>query len=218
MKKLLFIFFVIISYNYSPAQKLKDIYLQLSNYDGIPREDKEMMISNFLTGKEVADKEVGDRNIYLYDYQPKNGYLSYGGSYEGFSSVVYWNLSNGGQLVANYSQSCGPVCDVRLEFFIRNKKSLIRQKLFNVLPTITIRDFIDIDKMISDGINVEDIIQSFYSYDLDFILPQKGKNLIVESQYNELGLPAEYEKYSLTWRIELIWNDGTFLKPKKNEL
>ncbi|NMM50913.1 hypothetical protein [Marinigracilibium pacificum] len=213
MKRLFFLFFVIISFNYSYSQTLKDIFLQLSNYDEISVEDKELMIKNYLIDHN-SEIEIGERNIFLYDYQPNNGFLSYGGKYEGINSVVFWNLSNGGQLIADWSQSCGPICDENIRFFIRHNSKMVYQEQFNVLPTITIRDFIDIDKMINDEINVDEIILSFYSYDLGYILPEKGKNLIIESQYIELFFPEEYEEYKLGQTIELIWNDGTFVKQK----
>ncbi|QCK15568.1 hypothetical protein [Mangrovivirga cuniculi] len=212
MKRLFFIFFVIISYNYSHSQTLKDIFIQLSKYDNLSKDDKELMIKNFYSYERGYDPGVGSQKYYLSIYEPNNGFLSYGGAGEFYVGLVYWNLSNGGQLIAYYHQTCGPICDENIKFFRRHNSKLIYQELFNILPTVTINDFIDIDKMINDGLNVDEIIKSFYSYDLGFILPQKGKNLIIDSQYIELFFPKEYEEYKLGQTIELVWNDGTFIK------
>ena len=89
---------------------------------------------------------------------------------------------------------------------------MTRLDLNHVLPTITLSDFMDVTAMKRDGIDVTEVAESFYSTDLIYNLPSKGKNIIVESQFNELDVPSELEKYNLGWKIELVWNDGTFIK------
>jgi len=200
----------------SLGQTLDGIFIQLADFGGITKSDRKLMIDNFKTGKNGVDNGVGQGKNYLVRYDPKNGFLSYSGAYKGGTSLTFWNISDGTKLIARSSSYCGPICDQDLDFFIKTKSRIIKLKRNNVLPTITLSDFMDTDAMIRDSIDLVTAKELFYKYDLLYRLPSKGKSIIVESQFNEISLPTTWKKYDLGWKIELIWNDGIFVK--KNSL
>ena len=213
MKKALLILIIILIGQPSIGQELKTYFLELSDTGiGFTKSEIELMISNYLEGKNSMQNGIGNGKHYLSKYEPNNGYLSIIGAYEGSEAMTFWNVSDGSKLIGYTSEDCGPICDHNIIFYLKTKNHMTRLDLNHVLPTITLSDFMDVPAMKRDGIDVTQVAESFYSTDLIYNLPSKGKNIIVESQFNDLDVPSELGKYNLGWKIELVWNDGTFIK------
>lgn len=198
----------------SYGQTLKDIFLELP-IGGMSETEKELMIDNYLNDKKGIDNGVGKQRQYLASYLPQNGYLVYTGAYEGSTALTYWNLTNGDKLIGAESGSCGGVCDSHLKFFLKTDNNITKLNTQDVIPPITMADFLDVEQMKKDGITESITNDMFDFYPFIYHLPSKGKNIKVESQTHELGIPSKFKKYDLGSFIELTWNDGTFLMGKR---
>ncbi len=215
MRKLLIAFVAsIFCLNSTYGQDLKDIFLELSTHGGISKENRQIMIDNYLQNKRGLEFGVGKSKYYLLSYNPKNGYLSYSGAYEGATVLTYWNMSNGAKLIGVESSSCGGACDSNISFIYKGTLFNTTLDLNNVLPTITFADFMDVEQMKKDGIDINKEMNLFFSKALLYNLPSAGKNIIVSSQYQELDMDDRLKKYDLGRELELLWNDGTFVKKK----
>ena len=219
MKKIFVVLFFITSSIYSVyGQSINEIFLELSSHGGISKEERQLMIDNYIQNKRGREYGIGESKHHLTTYEPNSGYLSYSGAYEGSSSITFWNLTNGAKLIATKSSSCGGACDCDISFIYKGSLYMTRLSINNVLPTITFADFMDVEQMKKDGIDIEREMNLFYGKDLMYSLPLSGKNIVVSSQYHELDMSDNLKKYDLGWKLELIWNDGTFLKKKKTGL
>jgi len=131
----------------------------------------------------------------------KNGYVEFAPyAAEGYSTLVFWNLSNGEKLIATTSKYCGPICECEINFQNYNPKTNLYSDLKNqnvIKDFNTLHTYIDIPKLPDPYNGDEDPIE------LEFILPQKGKNILYCSE----------EKC-----VELVWNDGSFKPGKKSEI
>jgi hypothetical protein len=196
------------------SQALKEIFLGLpNNAFGLTREQRDSLVNNFLSGAR-SSKPVGISGRYLTVYEPRNGFLLMTGAYEGSSHMTFWNLSTGNKLIGVVSGSCGGACSNDIEFLILANGRYKSIETSEVLPKLTFSDFMDVDRMLANNIDVEKEKELFSTYELLYSLPSKGKNITVESQYQELAMDERHKAYNLGSRLELIWQDGKFVKGK----
>ncbi|MEL6536577.1 MAG: hypothetical protein AAFQ98_14260 [Bacteroidota bacterium] len=132
--------------------------------------------------------ETDEPTLYFIEkYQPKDGYLSYTpGPVEVFIEMVYWNVTDGSQLIGYQALSCGPVCDVELSF------NSYRNGVYESLPVeeVLSASQADMSEKLAPGYMEDD-----EPYEFVFQFPLQGKDL----------------KYCLEEEcLVLAWNDGTF--------
>ena len=89
----------------------------------VSSEEKEQMITSYYQGKNNIEYGVGESKHYLNIYEPKSGYLSYEGAYQGNVEITYWNKSDGTKLVACTQTACGPMCEQNISFYIYTEKN-----------------------------------------------------------------------------------------------
>lgn len=125
----------------------------------------------------------------------KNGYAQFSASHpsiqaQGSLTIVYWNLSDGTQLVAYASTDCDMFCEAEISF--KNYKNGVYESIENqeIIP--------DINKLNKILLPVRD-----GGVDFKFILPQNGKNIQYCANDN---------------CIELLWKDGIFLPGELSKL
>ena len=212
MKRFIFCLLILVP-EISFEQNLKDIFLSLpDHYVRLDKFQREHLINKFLEGKNNYENGVGKDRHYLTAYDPENGYLLFTGAYEGSTSVASWNISTGEKLIGIVYESCGGACDYDVNFLLLLDNNYLKLGLNEVLPRLLFSDFMDIDKMKADKIDVDNEISIFNDLDLHYILPSKGKNIMVESQYQDWGMSEKLNPYNLGRKIELLWDNGKFLK------
>jgi len=136
----------------------------------------------------LENVSTSEPDYYLEDYMPENGYLSFTpGPIEVFVDMVYWNVSDGSQLIATQSRACGPVCDdmdISFERYANGSYEALENGIPAVreLSLILVPDLAELEKL-----------DPFEFY---FKLPIKGKDLNFCLEGGDCLL--------------LKWNDGTF--------
>jgi hypothetical protein len=215
--KWLFVVLSIVSSQIVFSQGLKDIFLSLpENHIGLSKFERDTLVKNFIEGQ-ISSKTVGLQKHYLVSYEPQNGYLVFTGAYEGSTKMTFWNLSTGDKLVAIVSGSCGPACTNHISFLLLSKGKYKELQQDEILPKLSFSDFMDVTKMKEDNVDIEKETVTFNEYPLLYGLPSKGKNMRVQSQYQELAMQDNLKKYSLGSRMELLWQDGKFAKGRHME-
>ncbi len=137
-----------------------------------------------------------------------NGYLRLLGFFEGHIEVCYWKTGHGNQLIAIYNEACGPDCYVMdFSFWLFDGTEYVQLETSNIVPYIYEDFFIgNIDKAI------EEMDKNDINYNLLFVLPQNGKNII--ALFGDTHDAEKYKKHLKGNKMELIWNDGKFKKGK----
>ena len=207
------ILFAISTFHLSNGQTLNSLFVEMAEFGGMSKSERELLIENYQNNKTGFENGVGSSKHFLTVFSPKNGYLVYGGAYEGTTTMTYWNLSNGNKLIGLVKSSCGGVCDEDLEFYLKTHEGISQLELSQVILEIDMSDFFDQEKMKKDGLTKPITNDLFEFYPFMYQLPSDGKNLTIRSQTHELGsIPSELVKYDLGWELELVWNDGNFIK------
>ena len=136
---------------------------------------------------EILQKvSINEPEYYIEKYLPRNGYIAYTpGPVEVFVEMVYWNKSDGSQLIATQSRSCGPVCDMEISF--ESYKDGSYEKKNGVIP-----DQIMLSEKLVPGSTTDDS----EPYEFYFKFPIEGKDL----QYC-IGEAC----------LTLEWSDGVFV-------
>ena len=125
-------------------------------------------------------------------------------------SISYWDISNGDKLIVIWGQDGPPTYDDILKFYFFDGKDFKLSDWLNVMSEeISIRSFFknnpeqNIERMRNDlnwlpGVH-------FYKDGV--------KNMVMS--WSLLDDKSNYEKYDIIGdRMELIWNDGKFIKGK----
>lgn len=207
--------FILISvglYSQNIVELVKE--LSRSSYFSVTVDEFEQALSYFHEPDSLTQYPA----INLTAVDIKNGYLA-GNTPDNEITVCYWNMSNGKKLLCYSIWACGPVCGSEWQFFEYSKEDGIQQ----VNQRIEVNDFIneseyfDFESMKNENSEEEYIMlksEAYLTYTLS--LPQTGKNVILYFQPNlDDSEVADRFKYKVSYKgIELVWNDGKFLKGK----
>ncbi|WP_206688710.1 hypothetical protein [Aestuariibaculum suncheonense] len=168
------------------------------------------------------EKNEFHREFEIESFLPKSGFLSFnenfiradGGSHY---DLCYWNTSKDYKLVAFRYFEFGSESYDELEFFILKNNKIVEIDSKNILPKLELEDLVDIKAIEKDGLDKVELLRIFQKVtELEFILPKKGKNIIVDSFEKDVELNGQefdsFQKFRKYFKknIVLIWNDGYF--------
>lgn len=212
MKRKLIILIILLSNLPSFSQTIADFFITVpdSSMMSLSKEKRKQILrysSDNLT-KEDAYKDLRDsQNLYAFDiFDKKNGYLRMIGAFEGQVQMCYWNLKNGNKLIAIYIEGCGPVCYIeQFDFYEYDGIKFNPINWKSIIPEIY-NDFLGADyKKKLKTLKEQDILAT-----LLFELPRNGKNII--GKWGNEDSQKVYRDFSIGDRMNLKWNDGSFLK------
>ncbi|MFH1198116.1 MAG: DUF3256 family protein [bacterium] len=176
--------------------------------------ERKQLVENYHKGRNEYFQEGAYK--FLFDvFDTKNGYLKIIGPFEGSWEMCYWNLKNENKLIAVNEIGCGPICDSRLTFFEYSQNKLRGLPYNSIMPPIDYTDCYDMEKIKKNNSakHFEALKEQLYPA-WTYSLPQKGKNIIVNFELVEDFDAGKYKIFyrSTSNQLELIWNDGQFLK------
>lgn len=136
---------------------------------------------------DLEDKYEYPAYVKIIQIDRKNGYIKYKESpTECVETIVYWNQTNGDQLIGHVLNCCTMFCESDIDFKIyrSNSQSFDSKEIKEVIPEIdSIKSLRPDNHIEGDG------------FDYEFILPQNGKNI----------------QFCLDGKcIDLVWKDGVF--------
>jgi hypothetical protein len=178
--------------------------------------DRTKMIDRYKKG--VNEYFDSDENKYWFDIVDlKNGYLRFSGAFEGTWEICYWIKTNKQKMIGISNISCGPVCGSKIIFYDYIENKLIPLNTDSILPKVENRDYYDIPKIQNNNSPADFIkLQKEFRVAWTYRLPQKGLNMSIN--FEEID-EIDNQKYKIyykgdTDKMELIWNDGHFIKGK----
>ena len=173
---------------------------------------------------QITEKEKNEfhKEFEIISFLPKSGFLSLnenfvradGGSHY---DLCYWNTSKNYKLIAfRYFEFATESFD-ELEFYIFKDNKITEIDSEKILPQLEFEDLIDIDAIEKDGLNKFELLKIFKKViELEFKLPEEGKNIIVDSYHKDFDLNEQefdsLQKFRKYFRKNIIlnWNDGLF--------
>lgn len=187
------------------GQVLRDIFFEIpDSYIELNISQRDSLIQNFQNGNKHKSY------YWLTKYEPNNGYLKYINRQDESTTLTYWNLDSGRKLIGIVNLKLSNPSKCQIKFLIKTSSALNEIDKNKILPNLSHEDFFDLDEMTTEQIETE--VPMFNRLDLIYHLPSNGKNIIVHSQYSEFDIDDRIQKYTRGWDLELIWNNGKFLK------
>ena len=212
MKHIFFLLFFTSLSVASFSQTIIDFFESIpdSSLLNLTKEERKEIVKYSIDNKTEDDaiKDLmGDKINYTFSVVDlRNGYLRMIGAFEGHIQMCYWNMKDGKKLVAIYSEGCGPVCYVaQFDFYEYDGVDFKPINWRSIVPEIYLDFFGENSKSKTEELNKEDILAT-----LLFELPRNGKN--ITAKWGNEDSQETYKKYGIGDRMNLIWNDGNFIK------
>lgn len=194
------------------AQNLREIFTGIpdSLFPGYNRAMRDTMVNDFMLNR--TGPLLSEKMIKLEVFDQKNGYLKITGAFEGWIEVCFWNMQDGSRIIGVVTAGCGPVCECDLTFISLKSGIYKRLNTKDIVPPCGFSDFFSTKALKEAGINPQDVGKQFEQYSLLYTLPRYGKNITVSEQFSDFGDLADPSKFVLGEKIELIWDNGKFVK------
>lgn len=186
------------------AQNIGDFFLLLPDETalGLSFDERKDIIDAHKKEK-IKKTNLNETNFSILEYDQTNGYLSLTGAFEGFWEMCFWRTSSRRRIIAAIHIGCGPARSVeRFDFFEYKNNMLSKIEYAEIIPQVDIDDFLKIPNDFSEIVEIPIIYK----------LPQKGKNIIAMLGWEELIDEKEFNEKFKGERVELIWEDGLFVK------
>jgi len=217
MKKIVFIFFLSFSTYPFFAQTIGEFFVFLPDQHLILLNSAQRMelINDALNKKDstVLNSYGGRSKLLIFDAD--NHHIKVQTSRQGFFEVKKWTLGDSVSLFATNTWVCSPACDGAIQFLKSNYTPL--HATGNLLPEITISDFLNKDSIAARDLLEEDVKNKF---DLFFIYYEflPAENDILAINDNEKYMNSEdYKKLKPCLAgnaLRLTWNGKRFEKGK----
>ena len=216
------------------CQSLIEKFFTEITFENLSKSDKISLIKNnkifkldnqiYLAKSDIPDNKKNEfhSEFKITEFFPKSGFLSFDENYiyadGGYHyDICYWNKSNGDKLIAVRSFEFATESYDTLEFYLFNNDKTSKININDVLPKLSFDDLLKVDSLTRDGNNKNELQEIFkFISELEFELPKKGKNIIVQSYYKDYDLNDSQQKTLQKFRkyfkkdIILSWNDGQF--------
>ena len=232
--KTLFTSLIFLIFINAKSQSLIETIFYKIEFSNLNESEKQSLIANqkiFKINNKVYEHEslipTNDRNKFYSEFEitrflPESGFMSLNENYVradgGFHyDLCYWNTTKGYKLIAlRYFEFATESYD-DLEFYKLKDGKIENVDEKDILPKLKFEDLVTIESIEKDGLDKNDLLTIFPKvFELEFKLPENGKNLIVESyakDYNlndkEIKILKSFKKY-FKKDIILNWHYGSF--------
>jgi len=213
--KSIFIFFLIsiLSSTISAESLIEKAFIRMPDeyYLSLSSEMRRNMVNDYKKDSTVTQQNKFKGQSSILKIDSVHGFISIQNSKNGRIDMKLLKKNDSIIYIAVIFTACGPVCDSHVGFFAANWQLLN----FPLMPSVSIKDFFDMDKIKSEGKDPDAIANDFDIIFLQSAFVKNENNIEVSLNSEKFADKDNFEKlkpYLKGNRLLYTWKNGTFEK------